>query len=52
MSGSSEKQSQGEGQCICDFVEGVVHAIKHILFAEVSAMPLKVTVTYEEQISP
>lgn len=52
MSDSSEKQSRGEGQCIRDFVEGVVHAIKHIFFAEVSAMPLKVTATYEEQMSP
>ena len=35
---SSEKllqRGRGEGQYICDFGEGDVHAIKHIFFAEV-----------------
>ena len=36
----------GEGQYICDFSEGGVHAIKHIQFLQ------KVAASHKEQVSP
>ena len=48
-SDSSEKLlqiSKGEGNCMCNFDEGVIHAIKHIFFL------LKVSASHQEQSSP
>ena len=37
---------------MCDFVEGGVHAAKHIFFAKVAASLMKDTASHEEQMSP
>ena len=55
ISVSSEKllqRGRREGQYICDFGEGGVHAIEHIFLQKVSASLVKVTASHEEQMSP
>jgi len=38
---------------MCDFVEGGIHAAKHIFFfAKVAASLMKDTASHEEQMSP
>ena len=54
ISDSSEKLLQRgmrEGQYICDFCGGGIHAIKHFL-EKVSASPVKITASHEEQTPP
>ena len=55
ISDSSKKllqRGKGEGQYLCDFGEGEIHAIKHIFLQAVSAGLVKVTVSHERQTLP
>ena len=51
VSDSSEKllqRGKGEGQCICDFGEGGVHGIKHIIFYRRFLMAMRSSCRHEE----
>jgi hypothetical protein len=53
-SDGSEKllqRGRGDGQYICDFGEGGVHAIRHI-FLQISTSLMRVTASHEGQSSP
>ena len=40
------------GQHVCDFGEGWLYAIKHMIFQKVSASLMKLSTIHEEQSSP
>ena len=40
------KEAGGKGDCICDFGEKGIYAIKHISFQKVSTSPVKLLVSW------